>query len=315
MKNRPIGHRVEFGFYLAIKGFLRALPHSGARSFGRALGSLAHRLDRRHRDIALRNMALALPEILEDERRRLVRECFRHFGAALCDAISSTRFDGMDLCHLFSLEGWEHLDEAESRGKGIFILSAHLGFWELVPPMIGLTRGRMDIVVRPADNPWLDRELRALRERFGNAVIPKRGAARKMIEVLRDHGRIGILIDQRVQEREGIPVPFFGRPALTTPVLARLSLRTGAAVVPITAYPEPGGRYRIVVRPPILPPEGLSEGENGDEAVAALTRRYLEVAEEDIRAHPEMWLWMHRRWDERRKKERNGAGGRGAIRR
>ncbi|HEV2855425.1 MAG TPA: lysophospholipid acyltransferase family protein [Thermoanaerobaculia bacterium] len=303
MKNRPVLHRVEYGFYLALKGFLRALPHSGARSFGRGLGSLAHRLDRRHREVALRNMALALPEIPEPERRRLVRACFRHFGAALCDAISSTRFNGMDLCHLFSLEGWEHLDEAESRGQGIFILSAHLGFWELVPPMIGLTRGRMDIVVRPADNPWLDRELRALRERFGNAVIPKRGAARRMIEVLRDprgRGRVGILIDQRVQEREGIAVPFFGRPALTTPVLARLSLRTGAAVVPVAAYPEPGGRYRIVVRPPILPPP---EGEDGDEAVAALTRLYLEAAEEDIREHPEMWLWMHRRWDERRKKE------------
>ncbi|HKI05381.1 MAG TPA: lysophospholipid acyltransferase family protein [Thermoanaerobaculia bacterium] len=299
MKNRPLRHRVEYGLYLALKGFLRALPHSGARSFGRGLGSLAHRLDRRHRDVALRNMALALPEIGEAERRRLVRECFRHFGAALCDAISSTRFGARDLCHLFNLQGWEHLDEAESRGKGIFILSAHLGFWELVPPMIGLTRGRMDIVVRPADNPHLDRELRALRERFGNAAIPKRGAARKMIEALRARGRVGILIDQRVQEREGIAVPFFGRPALTSPVLARLSLRTGAAVVPITAYPEPGGKYRIVVRPPILPPEG----EDDEEAAAALTRRYLEAAEEDIREHPEMWLWMHRRWDERKKRD------------
>ena len=299
MKNRPLRHRVEYGFYLALKGFLRTLPHAGARSFGRGLGSLAHRLDRRHREVALRNMALALPEIGEAERRRLVRECFRHFGAALCDAVSSTRFAAADLCHRFSLRGWEHLDEAESRGRGTFILSAHLGFWELVPPVIGMTRGRMDIVVRPADNPFLDRELRHLRERFGNAAVPKRGAARKMLESLRARGRVGILIDQRVQEREGIAVPFFGRPALTSPVLARLSLRTGAAVVPITAYPEPGGKYRIVVRPAILPPEG----EEGEDAVAALTRRYLETAEEDIREHPEMWLWMHRRWDERKKKE------------
>ncbi len=306
MKNRPVAHRVEYGFYLAIKGFLRALPHAGARAFGRGLGSLAHALDRRHRDVALRNMSLALPGIDETERRRLVRECFRHFGAALCDAISSTRFEPTELCHRMSLRGWENLDEAERRGKGIFILSAHLGLWELVPPLIGLTRGRMDIVVRPADNPWLDRELRALRERFGNAVIPKRGAARRMLEVLRGGGRVGILIDQRVQEREGIAVPFFGRPALTSPVLARVSLRTGAAVVPITAYPEPGGRYRIVVRPAILPPEGKDvrdgkDSKDDDEMVAALTRRYLEVAEEDIRAHPEMWLWMHRRWDERRR--------------
>jgi KDO2-lipid IV(A) lauroyltransferase len=297
MKDRPVRHRIEYAFYLAFKGFLRALPHAGARSFGRWLGGLAHRLDRRHREVALRNLALALPEVPEPERRRLVKECFRHFGAALCDAISSTRFTATELCHRMSLRGWENLEEAERRGKGIFILSAHLGLWELVPPVIGLTRGRMDIVVRPADNRWLDRELRALRERFGNAVIPKRGAARKMLEVLRAGGRVGILIDQRVQEKEGIAVPFFGRPALTSPILARLSLRTGAAVVPVAAYPEPGGRYRVVVRPAILPPEG----QDGDEAVAALTRRYLEVAEEDIRAHPAMWLWMHRRWDERGK--------------
>ena len=107
----------------------------------------------------------------------------------------------------------------------------------------------MSIVVRPADNPFLDRELRAMRERFGNTVIPKRGAARRMLEMMRDRGRLGILIDQRVQEREGIAVPFFGRPALTSPILARLSLRTGAPVVPLTVYPEPGGRYRVVVRP------------------------------------------------------------------
>jgi KDO2-lipid IV(A) lauroyltransferase len=297
-KDRPVRHRIELAFYLAVKGFLRALPHPAARSVGRGLGAFAHAIDRRHREIALRNMALALPELAEGERRRLVGECFRHFGAALCDAISSARFGAADLCHLFTLEGWEHVDEAERLGRGLFLLTAHLGFWELSPPLIGLTRGPMSIVVRPADNPWLDRELRALRERFGNAVIPKHGAARRMLETIRERGRLGILIDQRVQEREGIAVPFFGRPALTSPILARLSLRSGTPVVPLTVYPEPGGRYRLVVRPPVFPPEG----ESGDAAVLALTRRYLEIAEEDIRAHPEMWLWMHRRWDEKKKR-------------
>src|SRR5436305_466578 len=136
-----------------------------------------------------------------------------------------------------------------------------------------------------------------LRERFGNDTLPKRGAARKMLETLRGGGRVGLLIDQRVQKKEGIEIPFFGQPALTTPILARMSLRTGAAVVPVTVYPEPGGRYRVVVRPPILPPAG---GRDEEETVAALTRRYLETAEEDIRANPHMWLWMHRRWDRRK---------------
>ena len=290
MKARPFRHRVEYALYLALKGGLRALPHAATRRIGRALGALAHRLDRRHREVARRNLALVFPELPEAERRRLAAACFRHFGAALCDAVSSTRFDYEETCDRFTLEGWEHFETAEAAGRGLFVLSPHIGFWELVAPAVGLWRGRLHIVVRPPDNPWLDRELRALRERFFGVVVPKRGAARRMLEVLREGGRIGILIDQRVQPREGIEVPFFGRPARTTPVLARLSLRTGAPVVPVAVLPAPRGRYRFVARPPIFP-----EGE-GEEAVLALTRRYLEVAEEQIREHPEMWLWMHRRW-------------------
>ena len=294
MKDRPVRHRIEYGLYLAFKTFLRALPHAATRTVGRGLGSLAHALNRRHREIARRNMALALPEIGVAERDRLVRECFRHFGAALCDAISSIRFDAVEICRHFTLEGWEHLEQAEALGRGVFILTAHIGFWELAPPVLGLYRGPLSIVVRPADNPWLDRELAALRGRFGNSTLPKHGAARKMLETVRRGGRVGILIDQRVMVNEGIEVPFFGHPALTSPILARMSLRTGAPVVPVTIYPEPGGRYRLVARPAILPPVGAGDEEA---PVAELTRRYLEVAEDDIRANPAMWLWMHRRWD------------------
>jgi len=294
MKDRPVRHRIEHGLYLVLKGFLRALPHAATRVFGSALGRLGHAVDGRHRQIARRNMDLALPGLDAAERDRLVRECFRHFGAALCDAVSSTRFDAVEICRRFTLENWEHIEAAESLGKGTFLLTAHIGFWELAPAIIGLYRGPIRIVVRPADNPWLNRELESLRDRFSNSSLPKRGAARGMMEAIRRRGRVGILIDQRVQAKEGIEVPFFGHPALTSPILARMSLRTGAPVVPVAVYPEPGGRYRLVARPPILPPAG---GKDEEGRVADLTRRYLEAAEADIRAHPEMWLWMHRRWD------------------
>jgi KDO2-lipid IV(A) lauroyltransferase len=297
VKNRPVRHRVEYGLYLLLKGLLRALPHETARRLGRAVGGLGHALDRRHREVALRNLELALPEIPPDERKRLVEQCFRHFGAALCDSISAGRFDAREICERLTLEGWENVEAADRPGKGFFVLSPHLGFWEMVPAVIGLYRGRMHIVVRPADNPWLDRELQALRQRFGNRTLPKRGAARRMLETLREGSIVGILIDQRVQPKEGIEVLFFGRPALTTPVLARLSLRTGAPVLPVALFPEPHGRYRFVAHPPIFPPEGAE----GEEAVVELTRQYLAVAEEDIRRHPEQWLWMHRRWEATRR--------------
>lgn len=296
MKNRPVRHRIEYGLYLALKGVLLALPHAGARRLGRAVGALGHAIDRRHRDVALRNLELALPEIGPEERRRLVKRCYRHFGEALCDTISAGRFDARALCERLTLEGWENVEAADRPGKGFFVLSPHLGLWEMVPPVVGLYRGRMNIVVRPADNPYLDRELKAVRARFGNRTIPKRGAARRMLEVLREGSIVGILIDQRVQPKEGIEVPFFGRPALTTPVLARISLRTGAPVLPMAMFQEPHGRYRLVVHPPIFPPAGAQ----GEDSVTELTRQYLEVAEQDIRRHPEQWLWMHRRWEARK---------------
>ncbi len=290
MKNSPVRHRIEQAAFLAIRSMLRVLPHEAARPIGRAIGGLAGRIDRRHRKIAEKNLGIAFPELPPAERRRLVGDSFRHLGGAVCDAISADRFRLDQLCERFSYEGWEHLDAAERAGKGVFILGSHLGYWEFSARPIGLYRGTIHTVARPADNPYLERELRRIRERFGYAVIHKRGAARRMIQVLRAGERVGILIDQRVQPQEAIVVPFFGQPALTSPVVARLSLRTGAAVLPIFAYPQDGGRYRFVAREPIFP-----EGE-GDEAIADLTRRYLAVTEREIREHPAEWLWMHDRW-------------------
>jgi KDO2-lipid IV(A) lauroyltransferase len=294
MKQAPVRHRLEYALYLAFKATLRTLPHGAARPLGAALGSIVHRLDRNHRRIALRNLALAFPALSAADRRAIAAACFRHFGGALCDLVSAARFDGVEACRRFTFQGWEHLDAAESLGRGTFLLGAHHGNWEISGRAIGLYRGVLHTIARPADNPYLDRELLRLRERLGYRVIAKRGAARRMLQLLREGGRIGILPDQRVRPSEGIEVPFFGQPALTTPILARLSLRERSPVVPVFAYPEPHGRYLVVVRPPILPPEGETDSAT---AVAALTRRYLEVIEEEIRSRPEMWLWMHRRWD------------------
>lgn len=297
---RSIRHAVEFLAYLAVKGLVRLLPHRAARGPGRAIGRLAHALLRRHRRIAADNLALALPELSEDERRRTVRACFEHFGLALADAVSAQRFDLEELCRRLDLEGWEHLQDAEREvarrapGTGVFVLSAHLGLWEIAAYPPGIYGGPLHVVGRPPDNLWLGRELERARARFGNRPLAKRGAVRSMLRVLIQGGRVGILIDQRARPAEGIWVPFFGRPSYTTPVLARLALRTGAPVVPIFGYPLPRGRYRVALREPIWPE--TAAGLEDEEAVAELTRRYLAACEHEIRQHPEMWLWMHERW-------------------
>lgn len=297
MKNAPFLHRIEYAAYLLVRGASRLFPHPWARRFGRSLGSLACVIDGRHRRVAEKNLAIAFPELPRSEHRRLARESFRHFGGAVCDAISATRFDLVELCRRFRFEGWEHVEAAEAAGRGYFVLGSHLGYWEFSARPIGLFRGTIHAVARPTDNPHLDRELRSLRESSGYEVIPKQGAARRMMQVLKSGGRVGILIDQRVQPREAISVPFFGRAALTTPALARLSLRTGAPVLPVFAYAEAGGRYRFVAHPPLFPTE-VTSATSEEVAVSELTARYLATTEKEIREHPPEWLWMHDRWRE-----------------
>lgn len=291
MKQAPVQHALEYAFFLPFAATLRALPHGASRRLGSALGALAHLADRRRRAIARRNLRQAFPGRDPAELERWVGDCFRHFGASFADALSAARFDLVGLCQRVTVEGLENLTAAEAAGRGVIVLSAHYGNWEIVPPYIALARGPMAAVGRPADNPHFDRIVTRLRTRFGNRALDKRGSVRDMFRILRDGGRLGLLIDQRVRPSEAIDVEFFGRPALTSPIVARLAQKTGAAVVPVFGHHLPRGRYRIEFTAPLV------AGAAADEAAThAFTRRCLEVCETVIRRDPPQWLWLHDRW-------------------
>jgi Kdo2-lipid IVA lauroyltransferase/acyltransferase len=195
--------------------------------------------------------------------------------------------------------GEEHFAAARARGRGVFLLSAHFGGWELGAIRAGLIAEPIAPVVRPLDNPLLEKELERRRTRFGNRLIAKRDAAREVLRTLRDNGTVAILVDQNVLPGEGVFVPFFGRLAATTPALALFQLKTDAAVVPAFVRPEGGGRYRLELGAPILADEFRSGDADRDEAVRRATARYMEVTEAVVRSKPEAWLWMHDRWKTR----------------
>jgi len=287
-----LGHRGELALFLAVRGLVRALPLTAARPFGAALGELIWALGVR-RSTVKRNLELVFPELPAGERRRIAHRCYRHFGAMTCDTIALSRLDAVGLCKRLTLVGWDRVAEADALGRGLLVLSAHLGNWEVAARPVGLYRGPFHVVVRPFNNPLVYRYMEEERERFGERQIAKRGAAKQLFRVLREGGKAGVVMDQRVRPGQGIVLPFLGHPALVTPLPASVALRTGAPAVTIVAWPEPGGRYRVELGEPILPP---ADGDRGDEAVAALTARYLAALETDIRRHPEQWLWMHRRW-------------------
>ena len=285
-------HRGELALFLAVRGLVRALPLAAARPLGAALGDLIWALGIRRRAVA-DNLKLVFPELPVRERRRIAHRCYRHFGAMTCDTIALSRLDAVGFCKRLTLVGWERLAEADALGRGLLVLSAHLGNWEVAARPVGLYRGPFHVVVRPFNNPLVYHYMERERERFGERQIAKRGAAKQLFRVLREGGKAGVVMDQRVRPGQGIVLPFLGHPALVTPLPASVALRTGAPAVSIVAWPEPGGRYRVELGEPILP---ATDGERGDDAVAALTTRYLAALETDIRRRPEQWLWMHRRW-------------------
>ena len=284
-------HRLQFALYRLILGLLRALPHRAVPALGRALGSLAFRIAGRERRVALDNLAAAMPELPQAQRRRLARRSFRAVAAAACETLSAVRLPPQELRRRLVVEGRENLERAQAGGRGTLLLGAHLGCWELAAFAVALEAGPIHLVSNPLKNPLFDRELWRLRRSFGIERIEQKGAARRMYKVLKGGGRIAVALDQRIPPEEAIDVAFLGRASLTSPLPAYLSLWAGAAVVPVFVLPE-DGRYRVRIGPPIL-----SEG-SGPEAVAALTQRYVAVLEAEIRRQPEEWLWMYRRWRE-----------------
>ena len=283
---------IEYAFYWAGKAILTLLPEWVIRLLGPVSGRIGYGIDRRHRRVALDNLKLAFPDSSEEKRRELALEAFENFGRSLVSGLAYWRLTKLEFLERLEMVDAHHILSAEARERGVIFLTAHLGNWEALPQLTAIRGRPMSFVVRPLDNPYIERDLNRVRERFGNHTIAKRAAALKMMRILRNKGRVGILIDQRVHPREGRPYSFFGHPAITTLLPAQLSLRTGAPVVPVFALPKDGWRrFKIVITDPIYPPHRADRS-----AADALTIRYLEVMERAIRKYPELWLWMHRRW-------------------
>ena len=268
------------------------LPRRWALAAGRSLGTLWGELDRRHVAIAAGNLQRAFPHWDEARAWRTARAVYRHFGAAMIDLLWLDVRSREEIMALVQVEGRENVDAAMAPGRGALLVTAHIGNWELHGLAHGWLFGAIGMIARPLDNPALDVRLCALRARGGNTVIFKKKALGTVLRFLHEGKGVAVLIDQNVQEKDGIFVDYFGHPAATTTVAAALALKTGCALVPTRTLLLPDGRYRLVYEKPVcFTPSGDRRAD-----IAALTQVLTRSIESWVRETPEQWLWLHRRW-------------------
>ncbi len=264
----------------------------GAEAVGRRLGRIYRAFDRRRRALVEENLAQAFPEKPPEELEALSVAVFEHFGGAAADVLHTFGESPEALDARVEVRGAERVRASLATGRGLFFLTAHFGNWEYSALATAAAGIPVTVIARPMDNPVLETLLRRFRERNGNAVVYKSDAAREMLRVLKRGGAIGILVDQHARTADAVVAPFFGRPALTTSIVARLADRTEALIVPASCLRTAPARYRLAFEPEIdvrnLTPE--------ERMPAPLTARLNLEVERLVRRAPEQWLWLHNRW-------------------
>lgn len=286
-----IKYIIEYIFFLLLVKFLAVMPLRWSVKAGSKTGLLLYMLSGRRRKITSENISRAL-RIGEDEADELMREVFENIGKTFAEFTKIPFLDQSFFDEYVDVEGYENYLEAKSGGKGVLLLSAHLGNWELLGTFHQGREGSMSVVYRKTNNPLVNGLIDSIRKSYGLNTIPSKDSARKIMSALKKGGSVGILLDQHAPDSEAVIVDFFGRPASTSYGLALIALKTGTPVVPVFMTREKNGRFRCVYDPPVY----LKKGKDLQEEIRSATETFNEIIEKHIRKSPEQWFWLHRRW-------------------
>jgi KDO2-lipid IV(A) lauroyltransferase len=292
-KHGALRDLAEFALLWPILKTLENLPLSLARLEAQWLADALRLCTPGLVRIARRNLAMALPGL---DSPATVKAVYRSLGRSLLAFARFPRLSRDNIQEWIGYDGFEHFAKAREAGRGVLFLTGHLGNWELSALAHGLYGHPMHIIVRPLDNPYLDRLVARYRTLSGNRIIEKTDSPRRILEALAANHAVGMLMDQNASPENGVFVNFFGVQACASTGLTRIALRTGAAVLPGFALWEPReNRYALRFWPPVE----LERSGDEEADVRANTQKMQALLEQIIRQYPDQWLWIHRRWKTR----------------
>jgi KDO2-lipid IV(A) lauroyltransferase len=285
---RQTGYVLQAVALALFLGFCRLLPVDRASALGGWIGRTVGPHMGQSRKAA-RNLARALPENSADENRRIMLGMWDNLGRVIAEyphlATICAKLEGGRV----EIAGLETVRALIGDGRPGILFGAHLANWEVQPFIARHTGLELGLIYRAPNNEWVDAILRRLRD---SPLMFRKGqeGAKALFSLLRHGGHAAMLVDQKMND--GIPVPFFGRDAMTAPAIAQFAIRLGAVLVPVRTERLEGARFRITVYPPMEIPA------TGDRAAdeRTLMVQINAIVEGWIRARPEQWLWLHRRW-------------------
>jgi len=289
-------HNLLYGLIAGLFYSLTRVPLTVAYRLGDRLGDLAYLLLSERRRVVRDNLALAFgEEKTATERRAMARAAFRHIGRHLVDFGRLRGLTRERYSQMCTIEGLDRLQALLARQKGVLAVSAHFGSWELAPAMALCLDTPLRVIVRPLDNPVLDRLVATYRRRGGYHTIPKRRAMAESLQALGRGEIVAVLMDQSSLRHQGIPVEFFGVKTYTSKGPALMALRAECPVIGVFLIRDTGGRHRLIFTPelPVRRTGNLSQD------IEDTTRLFNQMLESYIRRYPDHWFWLHRRWKRR----------------
>jgi len=275
----------------AIAWVFGRLPLPVALALGQGLGWLYGSVIRFHRRDAWEALRRSLPEKNAAERAAILSRMYRNLGMNLVETLRLAALPRERLAELLTFEGAEHLHAALARGRGVLVLSAHIGNWDLLCTLAPYFNYPTTIITKEIRNRALNELWMETRRRFGLKFAPAHHSYRQCLHALRNNEIVGFILDQNMIRDEGVFVDFFGQPACTTPGLAFMSAQSRAPVVPVFILRRKGGRHLVRVSPLLEPPP-----DRRPETIREYTQRYTRIIEDVVRQYPEQWIWIHRRW-------------------
>jgi KDO2-lipid IV(A) lauroyltransferase len=289
---------LNYTYYLILKigtSILRLLPHMLLESVLNLMAKLAYYLIVEHRKYAFANLDFVYGDKLsQEEKIHIVKSAYKNLIFTSYEFLENRENSKEKITSMVSVQNDSIIKDAIKSGRNIIFITAHIGNWEIMCTYIAINYTPLTVVGRLLNNKYLNDDLVASRTKHNTKMLNKHDAARGLVAELKNGNRIGLVVDQNINEKNGLLVDFFGKQARQADSTAKLSKKFDAIIIPAFGSRQGFRNHKLEIYKIIDPRDYTS-----DDSVYELTQAQANIIEEHIRKYPHDWLWQHRRWKEK----------------